>query len=173
MVGFERTADGRLKAAISETEAGLQERWTAGVIVNATGIQADSLRQLADPQAAPRMLTSRGCHLVLEQNLCPGGLGLLVPSTADGRVLFMLPFHGRTLVGTTDAPCAIDAATSPTDEEEAYLLGYVRQWFPALATPTVTSRWAGGRPLLRPAGDSLDSSRVVRSTRWSSCPVDW
>ena len=43
-------------------------------------------------------LTSRGAHIVLEQNLCPEGLGLLVPSTADGRVLFMLPFHGRTLV---------------------------------------------------------------------------
>ncbi len=170
VVGFERTADGHLKAAISETEAGLQERWTADVIVNATGIQADSIRQLADPQAAPRMLTSRGCHLVLEQNLCPGGLGLLVPSTADGRVLFMLPFHGRTLVGTTDAPCAIDAATSPTDVEEAYLLGYVRQWFPALATPTVTSRWAGGRPLLRPAEDSLDSSRVVREHEVEQLP---
>ena len=116
------------------------------------------------------MLTSRGCHLVLEQNLCPGGLGLLVPSTADGRVLFMLPFHGRTLVGTTDAPCSIDAATTPTDEEEAYLLGYVRQWFPALATPTVTSRWAGGRPLLRPAGDSLDSSRVVREHEVEQLP---
>ena len=169
-MGFERTADGRLNAAISETATGMQERWTAGVIVNATGIQADSIRQLADPQAAPRMLTSRGCHLVLEQNLCPGGLGLLVPSTADGRVLFMLPFHGRTLVGTTDAPCAIDAATTPTDEEETYLLGYVRQWFPGLSDPTVTSRWAGGRPLLRPSGDSLDSSRLVREHEVEQLP---
>ena len=170
VVGFERSANGRLSAAISETDTGIQERWAAGVIVNATGIQADSIRQLADPKAAPRMLTSRGCHLVLEQNLCPGGLGLLVPSTADGRVLFMLPFHGRTLVGTTDAPCAIDAATTPTDEEEAYLLGYVSQWFPALSDPTVTSRWAGGRPLLRPAGDSLDSSRVVREHEVEQLP---
>ena len=79
-------------AAISENSAGRQERWKASVIVNATGIQADSIRQMADPDAVPRMLTSRGSHLVLEQDLCPGGLGLLVPSTADGRVLFMLPF---------------------------------------------------------------------------------
>ena len=157
-------------AAISETSAGRQERWKASVIVNATGIQADSIRQMADPDAVPRMLTSRGSHLVLEQDLCPGGLGLLVPSTADGRVLFMLPFMGRTLVGTTDAPCAIDAATSPTNDEESYLLGYVRQWFPKLSHPTVSSRWAGGRPLLRPAGESLDSSRVVREHEVESLP---
>ena len=162
VVGFERTADGRLNAAISETATGMQERWTAGVIVNATGIQADSIRQLADPQAAPRMLTSRGCHLVLEQNLCPGGLGLLVPSTADGRVLFMLPFHGRTLVGTTDEACSKENATSPSLEEEAYLLNYVRDWFPQLQHPQVSSRWAGGRPLLKPADQGMDSSRVVR-----------
>ena len=170
VVAFERTADGSLCAAISENSAGRQERWNASVIVNATGIQADSIRQMADPDAVPRMLTSRGSHLVLEQDLCPGGLGLLVPSTADGRVLFMLPFMGRTLVGTTDAPCAIEAATSPTDDEEAYLLSYVRQWFPKLTHPTVSSRWAGGRPLLRPAGDSLDSSRVVREHEVEAMP---
>lgn len=170
VVAFERTAEGSVCAAISENSAGLQERWNASVIVNATGIQADSIRQMADPDAVPRMLTSRGSHLVLEQDLCPGGLGLLVPSTVDGRVLFMLPFMGRTLVGTTDAPCEIDAATSPTDDEEAYLLNYVRQWFPKLKDPTVSSRWAGGRPLLRPAGENLDSSRLVREHEVESLP---
>ena len=99
---------------------------------------------------------------MLKQNLCPEGLGLLVPSTADGRVLFMLPFHGRTLVGTTDEACTKESATSPSEEEEAYLLNYVHEWFPQLQHPKVSSRWAGGRPLLKPADQGLDSSRVVR-----------
>ena len=134
----------------------------AHAIVNATGIQSDAIRQLADPTASPRMLTSRGSHLVIAEDLCPEGVGLLVPSTADGRVLFMLPFFGRTLVGTTDEACSLDEATAPSEAEEQYLLRYIRDWFPAVENPTVTSRWAGGRPLLKPADTDRDSSRVVR-----------
>ena len=162
VVGFERNPQGRLTAAISEDSSGRQQRWTASALVNATGVQADAIRQQAEPTAQPRMLTSRGSHLVIAEELCPEGLGLLVPSTADGRVLFMLPFFGRTLVGTTDEACKVDDAMAPSEEEEQYLLGYVRRWFPTLQQPTVTSRWAGGRPLLKPAGSGLDSSRVVR-----------
>lgn len=162
VVGFERNPQGCLTAAISEDSSGRQQRWTASAIVNATGLQADAIRQQAEPSAQPRMLTSRGSHLVIAEELCPKGLGLLVPSTADGRVLFMLPFFGRTLVGTTDESCTVEDATAPSEEEEQYLLRYVRSWFPTLQQPTVTSRWAGGRPLLKPSGSDLDSSRVVR-----------
>ncbi len=85
VIGFERNPDGQLRAAISETTTGLQERWVARVIVNTTGIHADSIRCLADPEAPQRLLTSRGTHLVLKDNLCPQGMGLLVPATeTDG-----------------------------------------------------------------------------------------
>jgi glycerol-3-phosphate dehydrogenase len=170
VVGLERNGDGRLAAAISETRDGKQERWKARVVVNATGLSADALRQMADPEAPARMLTSRGSHIVLKQNLCPQGLGLLVPSTADGRVLFMLPFFGRTLVGTTDETCDPSLASSCTAEEESYLLNYVREWFPGCAEPEVTSRWAGGRPLLKPPGEGLNSSRVVREHEVETLP---
>ncbi|MCP4515086.1 MAG: FAD-dependent oxidoreductase, partial [Delftia sp.] len=162
VVQLETDATGQLKAAISESANGQRERGCASAVVNATGIRADEIRQMAEADAPPRMLTSRGSHIVLEQTLCPEGLGLLVPSTADGRVLFMLPFHGRTLVGTTDEACTKESATSPSPEEESYLLDYVRDWFPQLQNPKVTSRWAGGRPLLKPADQGMDSSRVVR-----------
>ena len=162
VVGFERNQAGRLSGAVSEDREGRQQRWMAAAIVNATGIQSDAIRQLADPSASPRMLTSRGSHLVIAEDLCPEGVGLLVPSTADGRVLFMLPFFGRTLVGTTDEACSLDEATAPSEAEEQYLLRYIRDWFPAVQNPTVTSRWAGGRPLIKPADSDRDSSRVVR-----------
>ena len=84
VVGFERT-NGRLSAAISEGPGGEQQRWPARVIVNATGIAADQLRLLADPDAEARLLVSRGTHLVLRGNLCAGGDGLLIPRTSDGR----------------------------------------------------------------------------------------
>ena len=162
VVGIEQHNNGMVRAAISENAAGLQERWNASVIVNATGISGDALRQLAQPDSTTRLLTSRGTHIVLADNLCPEGVGLLVPSTRDGRVLFMLPFYGRTLVGTTDETCDQQDASAPSEQEVQYLMAYVQEWFPQSGKPAVTSRWAGGRPLLKPAGDDRNSSRVVR-----------
>ena len=97
VVALETDSSGRLCGAISESTSGQSERWQAKVVVNATGIHSDTIRRMADPSCEERMLTSRGIHLVLKQTLCPEGIGLLLPSTDDGRVLFMLPFFGRTL----------------------------------------------------------------------------
>ncbi|BEV36127.1 FAD-dependent oxidoreductase [Synechococcus sp. M16CYN] len=170
VMAIERNSVGRVAAAISETINGQQERWNARVIVNAAGPGADTLRHMADPTAPARMLTSRGSHIVLKQNLCQQGLGLLVPSTVDGRVLFMLPFFGRTLVGTTDEVCELGTANVPSSEEEAYLLNYVHQWFPSVTKPEVTSRWAGGRPLLRPSRAGIDKNRIVRDHEVETLP---
>ena len=82
----------------------------------------------------------------------------------------MLPFFGRTLVGTTDEACGPSEAASPTDDEEAYLLRYVRQWFPGEQEPAVSSRWAGGRPLLQPNGGERNSSQVVREHEVETLP---
>ena len=165
-----RDAQGRLCGAISLRADGREERWQARVVVNATGIQADAIRHLANPSLPERMLTSRGTHLVLKADLCPKGIGLLLPATDDGRVLFMLPFYGRTLVGTTDTACPLATAASPSAEEESYLIDYVRRWFPQLKDQSISSSWAGGRPLLKPTGAELSSSRVVREHEVETLP---
>ena len=167
---LEKTPEGRICGAISLTADGREQRWSARVVVNATGMQSDAIRRMADPDLAERMLTSRGVHLVLKANLCPEGVGLLLPATDDGRVLFMLPFFGRTLVGTTDTACDIATASAPSAEEQEYLLAYVRRWFPQLSDLSVGSCWAGGRPLLRPSGDDRNSSRVVREHEVETLP---
>ena len=160
VVGFERNGD-QLCAAISEGPDGRQQRWPARCIVNATGIAADRLRQLADPQAAPRLLVSRGTHLVLRRQLCPQQLGVLMPRTSDGRVLFVLPYHGRTLVGTTDQPCSPAEATTVSAGEQAYLLEHLQRWFPSVSAADLACSWAGGRPLIQPDA-GLASSQLVR-----------
>ncbi len=159
---FEKDAHGKLIAAISEDSSGHQDRWTAGAFVNATGIQSDRLRQMVDSNIRKRILVSRGIHLVTEQNLCPTNMGLLVPKTDDGRVVFALPFHDRTLVGTTDSPCELDEACKPSEKEKNYLMNYIHAWFPKLKKPTISSSWAGGRPLIKPTKDGTNSSRVIR-----------
>ena len=157
-----KNGQGRINGAISTAADGREQHWPAHVVVNATGIQADAVRQMAEPDCTPRMLTSRGVHVVLDADLCPQGVGLLLPATDDGRVLFMLPFYGRTLVGTTDQACSLTDATAPSQAEQTYLLDYVHRWFPQLGNQRVSSCWAGGRPLLKPADGARSSSRVVR-----------
>ncbi|MEA5473402.1 FAD-dependent oxidoreductase [Synechococcus sp. CCY9201] len=154
--------NGRLCGAVLEATDGQRSQVEARVVVNAAGIGADAVRRLAAPDLPSRLQVSRGMHLVLEQALCPAGTGLLVPSTDDGRVLFMLPFFGRTLVGTTDTACPAAAAEQPSPEGEAYLLDYVRRWFPSVQSPQVSSRWAGGRPLLLPDEAATSTAGVVR-----------
>ncbi|QNI69310.1 glycerol-3-phosphate dehydrogenase/oxidase [Cyanobium sp. NS01] len=170
---------GRLSGAVVEDlQTGERRELQARVVLNATGIGADAIRRMADPDQGPRLQASRGIHLVLKGNLCPGGTGLLIPATDDGRVLFVLPFFGRTLVGTTDTSCPVGEANAPSAEEEAYLLSYVRRWFPQHGEPQVCSRWAGARPLLRPAsaaspaaaGAAPETSTVVREHEVEQLP---
>ena len=170
IVELEKDSHGKVCGAISESADGQRERWQARVVVNATGIHADALRRMAEPECQERMLTSRGVHVVLKQRLCPQRIGLLLPSTDDGRVLFMLPFFGRTLVGTTDTPCSQPQAAVPSDQEQNYLLDYVKRWFPSLNSIDIGSCWAGGRPLLKPADAGVNSSRVVREHEVETLP---
>ena len=170
VVELEKDSQGRICAAISESAESQRERWQAKVVVNATGIHADVLRRMAEPDCQERMLTSRGVHIVLKQSLCPQHIGLLLPSTDDGRVLFMLPFFGRTLVGTTDTPSCQSEAAVPSDQEQSYLLDYVKRWFPDLGSIEIGSYWAGGRPLLMPADTDMNSSRVVREHEVETLP---
>lgn len=72
------------------------------VVINAAGPFIDSVRRMADPGAKELITPSQGVHLVLEGSFLPGDSAIMVPHTDDGRVLFAVPWHGRTIVGTTD-----------------------------------------------------------------------
>ncbi len=170
VIDFQRDTSGFISGVITQDSLGKEERWKAKAIVNATGINSDSIRQLADKNASPRILTSRGIHIILKEKLCPNNLGLLLPQTDDGRVLFVLPFHGRTQVGTTDTKCLKTEAQKASQEEKNYLLDHLKRWFPEMGEANITSCWAGGRPLIKPNGNNFNSSRVVREHEIEKLP---
>jgi glycerol-3-phosphate dehydrogenase len=84
----------------------------AKVVVNATGPFSDSVRRMADPSVAAMISPSQGVHLVFDRSFLPGNSAIMVPHTADGRVMFAIPWNLHTLVGTTDTPIA-DASLEP------------------------------------------------------------
>ena len=94
---------GRISGVLArDAESGEEFAIEARAVINATGVFVDSIRLLDDPEASALVTPSQGAHLVLDRSFLPGDAALMVPRTDDGRVLFAIPWHDRTLVGTTD-----------------------------------------------------------------------
>ncbi len=104
VVGLMKSGDRTVGVIVRDAESGAEAEVPARVVVNATGVFVDQVRRLDEPGAAPLVRPSQGAHLVLDREFLPGDAALMVPKTDDGRVLFAIPWHGRTLVGTTDTP---------------------------------------------------------------------
>jgi glycerol-3-phosphate dehydrogenase len=132
------------------------------VVVNATGIFADALRRMDDAAADRVVALSRGSHIVLDAGFLPGEAAILVPRTEDGRVVFLVPWQGRTLVGTTDISVASpELEPVPTPEEIDYLLRYASLYLSrAPGREDVLAAFAGLRPLVR--GDASTTARLGR-----------
>jgi glycerol-3-phosphate dehydrogenase len=143
--------DGAL-ASVQAADAETGEVFTlrARVVYNATGVWGDALRRLADPNSAPLLTLSRGSHVVVDARFLPGARALMIPKTADGRVLFAIPWQGRLVVGTTDVPAAApDWNPQPTTAEVEFILETARGYLqPAIQPSDVLATYAGLRPLV-------------------------
>lgn len=139
---------------IRDLEGGTEFRVGARAVVNAAGPFCDDVRRLAEPTASPLVAASRGSHVVLPGTALPGETALLVPETPDGRVLFAIPWHGHTVVGTTDVGTP-DAPIEPqpTSGEIDFLLETAGRYLARQPVRgDVLSVWAGIRPLVRAVG---------------------
>ncbi len=133
------------------------------VVINATGAFTDSVRQLADPDAKKMIAPSQGAHILLDKSFLPGTDAILVPHTKDGRVMFALPWHGHTLVGTTDTAIP-EAVLEPValDTEVGFMLETAALYLAKKPTRAdILSVWAGIRPLVK-AGDGKNTAALSR-----------
>ncbi|XP_020233551.1 glycerol-3-phosphate dehydrogenase SDP6, mitochondrial isoform X4 [Cajanus cajan] len=120
----------------------------AKVIVNAAGPFCDSVRKMADKSARDMISPSSGVHIILPDYYSPEGMGLIVPKTKDGRVVFMLPWLGRTVAGTTDSNTTITFLPEPHEDEIQFILDAISDYLNVKVRRTdVLSAWSGIRPL--------------------------
>jgi glycerol-3-phosphate dehydrogenase len=136
-----------------DEETGDEFQVAAKVVVNATGPFTDSLRRLADPSVSAMIAPSQGVHLVFDRSFLPADSAIMVPHTSDGRVMFAIPWHGHTLVGTTDTPIAEAVPDpSPMPVEIEFILKTAGQYLhKAPRRSDVLSVFTGIRPLVRAA----------------------
>ena len=164
VTGVTKDGDGFVNGvAARDEESGREFAATGKVVINATGPFTDALRRLADPAVQPMISPSQGVHLVFDRSFLPGDSAIMVPHTSDGRVMFAIPWHGHTLVGTTDT--AIPEPTlepSPMEEEIEFILQTAGRYLhKAPSRRDVLSVFTGIRPLVK-AGDASNTAALSR-----------
>jgi glycerol-3-phosphate dehydrogenase len=150
--GLTRDADGFIDGVVArDLESGREFRASARVVVNAAGPQSDRVRRLVHSDAVPLIAPSQGVHLVFDGSFLPGENAIMVPHTTDGRVMFAIPWHGHTVVGTTDTPIDdVPLEPRPLAEEIEFILETAGQYLQRPITRAdVLSVFVGVRPLVR------------------------
>jgi glycerol-3-phosphate dehydrogenase len=161
---------GKVAGLICEdTQTTLQYQIKARCVINATGVWVDELRQKdgavneeGDRHPTQAMVApSQGVHIVVDREFLAVDVGLMVPKTADGRVLFAVPWLGKVILGTTDTPRHdLPREPLPFKEEVDFILNesarYLRR---APVRADVKSVWVGLRPLVKPQDDEGDNTK--------------
>ena len=146
--GFKETVCG---VVVEDELNGQQYQLKAKVVINATGVFADEILKLDRPGAKDIVSPSQGIHLVLDKKFFPGTHAMMIPKTADGRVLFAVPWHDKVVVGTTDTPVQKHAAEpKPLEEEIDFIIQHFNKYASAtIQRSDVLSVFAGLRPLVK------------------------
>jgi glycerol-3-phosphate dehydrogenase len=125
--------------------------FTAAAIINATGVFADSVLRMAEGYKEETISPSQGIHLVIDKKFFPGDTALMIPKTDDGRVLFVIPWHNKLLLGTTDTPIEqITTEPHPLQPEIDFIIKHFNRYSTSTLTRTdVMSVFVGLRPLAK------------------------
>lgn len=149
---------------VENRETSQTYRLKGKAIINATGIFSDEVRHLDDPKTHKVVQPSQGIHLVLDASFLESETAILIPHTADGRVLFMVPWHERVLVGTTDTAVNAPSLEPVAQKEEIdFLLKEAGKYLTRHPTrDDILSVFAGIRPLISETG-SKETSAISRN----------
>lgn len=155
-----------MQTEVADEESGEHHIIHSRDVINAAGVWVDALRQ-----AAPMVQPSQGAHIVVARSFFPADEAVLWPKTADGRVLFMVPWLNHCVIGTTDTPhdpadIALGREPLPFCGEIDLILAEAgRVLKPAPTRADVLSAWAGLRPLVKPHAVSPSGNGTAQISR--------
>lgn len=160
VTGLLRDGGRRVAGVVAvDAESGREVDVHGRVVINATGVWTDDIERLAG-ERAPLVTASKGIHIVVPRDRIRAESGLITKT--EKSVLFVIPFGGHWLIGTTDTPWKLSKAhpaASRTDID--YLLGHVNTLLTEpLTHEDVTGVYAGLRPLV--TGDAQSTAKLSR-----------
>jgi glycerol-3-phosphate dehydrogenase len=127
----------------------------ANIIINATGVFADEILQLAEGNTTKTIAPSQGVHIVVDKKHFDGTAGMMIPKTDDGRVLFAIPWNNKLVLGTTDTPVEnIETEPKPLQEEIDFIITHFNRYSNTHINYTaIKSVYVGLRPLAKINGE--------------------
>lgn len=162
-VGLLKT-DGMVSGVtVRDMETGEEFDLNSRCVINATGIFVDELRSMDEVAHSELVTVSQGIHIVLPKHFLPGNAAVMIPKTADGRVLFAVPWHDCVIVGTTDTPLSKKSLEPRAlSEERDFVMTHAARYLARDPTDSdVLSVFAGLRPLVKSA-DAANTAALSR-----------
>ena len=159
VTGFEKV-DGKIVGVHATDELNGQSiTIKAKVVINATGVFGDSVLKMDNAAAAQTIAPSQGVHLVVDRHFFGGDTALMIPKTDDGRVLFIIPWQGKWLLGTTDTPVDdVTAEPRALPEEIDFIISHFNRYASAtVSRADVRSVFVGLRPLAKMSDEKKTS----------------
>ena len=150
---------------VSDVETDTDYLLRSKVVVNATGVFVDDILQMDFADGKKSISVSQGVHLVLDKSFFPGKDAMLIPETSDGRVLFVVPWHDKVLLGTTDTPVK-DISLEPVAQQAE--IDFILKTAAAYLTVSprridIMSVFAGLRPLAAATKSPKSTKEISRS----------
>ncbi|MGI8543270.1 MAG: glycerol-3-phosphate dehydrogenase/oxidase [Aridibacter sp.] len=169
--GLTKNVKGKINGVnFEDTETGELFSIKAKVVINATGAFTDEIRKLSNQNSNKIISPSQGIHLVFDESFLSSEDAIMIPKTSDGRVLFIIPWNGKTIVGTTDTP--IENATlepQPLEEEIEFILKTCKNYLSkSPQREDILSVFVGIRPLVK----SSDAKNTAKLSRDHTIEID-
>ena len=148
---------------VLDKESGDSFSLHADAVINATGAWSDEIGALDSEYDEQTVVPSQGTHIVISRDFFPSDDGLLIPRTKDGRVMFVIPWHGKVVIGTTDEKLPAGTTNAvPKEQEIDLILATASDYLQAPPTRRdINACFAGIRPLSA-AGAGAKTAKISR-----------
>lgn len=165
VTGLLKNNDGKVSGVKAyDLENEKEYQLNAKVVINATGVFVDEIVHMDSTSKKPVVRPSQGAHIVLDQSFLKSSKAMMIPETADGRVLFAIPWHNYVLLGTTDTPLEKQSLEPVAlDEEIEFILKTAGQYLTRHpSAKNILSVYAGLRPLAAPDKNTKNTKDISR-----------
>ncbi len=165
VTGLNKNSEGIISGVkAQDVESGKTYEISAKTVINATGVFADSVKKMDEPDVKEMIQPSQGIHLVVSKDFLPDKYAIMVPQTKDGRVMFAVPWHDKVVLGTTDTMVdKPELEPQPKEREINFILETVGQYLTKQPMrKDVLSVFSGLRPLAKPEGDGKSTKEISR-----------
>ena len=167
VTSFQHGPDGKVsRVLVTDRLSGMEVAVHARRVINAGGPWVDRINRMDDPDSAPKLKPTKGIHIVTRQVTDRALVIKSRPEDGKRRWMFVIPYYGRSIIGTTDTarPDAtddryLDDDVYATAEEIRYVLEATNDAIPGanLTEADIIATFGGWRPLIAPPEDTSES----------------